>query len=366
MRNATCTHRTFAEPLLELAPAFARRTDRLTTILQAIEHAGGGEAGRRLAADLRVETSADTLLRIVRCTPLPEAPIPRVLGLDDWAQAKRRVYETILVDLERHRAIDLLADRTAETLSAWLQAHPGIEIITRDRSGQYARGIVEGAPAAKQVADRWHLLRNLREALERLRNRYHAQLSRLPAAGSREKHSPPALVQRPRHLRALSESERLRQQASRARRQRRYEAVQALAEEGISERQIAHRLGIARATMRTFCRQGPSRNGHSARRCPASSTASFPICRSAGRRAAPMPVRSGESSAKAAIEGRAGKWPAGHSTGARLVHRRPRGSMYMLMAERRDPRQTPTRRPRCPVCQLQESCRGCCFVHRAN
>lgn len=249
-RNATCMRQTFAEPLLELAPAYARRTERLTTILRAIGLAVGGEAGRWLAADLRTETSADTLLRIVRGTPLPEALTPRVLGVDDWAQAKGRTYGTILVDLERHRTIDLLPDRRAETLSAWLKAHPGIEIITRDRSGEYARGIAEGAPEAGQVADRWHLLRNLREALERLLGRYPTQLSRLPAAESIGTRGSPQ--QRPRRLRAVTESERLCQQASRARRQQRYEAVRALAAEGISERQIGHRLGIARGTVRRF------------------------------------------------------------------------------------------------------------------
>ena len=251
-RNATCTRQTFAEPLTELAPAFARRTDRLTTILQAIGFTIGGEAGSRLTTDLRLQTSADTLLRIVRRMRLAEVPTPRVLGVDDWAQTKGCVYGTILVDLEQHRVIDLLADRTAETLTTWLQAHPGIEIITRDRSLAYARGIAEGAPDARQVADRWHLLRNLREALERLLNRFHAQLSHLPVPSNSEGSTQTPAVQRPRRLRTVTKSERIRQQASRARRQERYEAVHALAARGVSERQIARRLGMARGTVRTF------------------------------------------------------------------------------------------------------------------
>ena len=112
-------------------------------------------------------TSGDTVLRLVRRLPLPRRPAPHVLGVDDWARRKGQTYGTILADLERHLVVDLLPDRSAPTLADWLRRHRGIRAIARDRSTEYARGIALGAPAATQVADRWHLLLNLRQMAER-------------------------------------------------------------------------------------------------------------------------------------------------------------------------------------------------------
>ena len=96
----------------------------------------GGQAGSQLATKLNMPTSGDTLLRMIRQTPAPEIPEPQSIGVDDWAKRRGRQYGTIVVDLERQRIIDLLPDRTAETLAKWLQGHPQIKVVTRDRSGE--------------------------------------------------------------------------------------------------------------------------------------------------------------------------------------------------------------------------------------
>ncbi|MDQ3397369.1 MAG: transposase, partial [Deinococcota bacterium] len=87
--------------------------------------------------------------------------------MDDFALRKGRTYGTIIVNQETRRPIEVLPDRSAETLMAWLETHSDIEVVTRDRATEYELGVSLGAPQATQVLDRWHLLKNLREACER-------------------------------------------------------------------------------------------------------------------------------------------------------------------------------------------------------
>lgn len=89
-----------------------------------------------------------------------------------------------MVDLERRRPIDLLPDRSAETWAAWLRREPQIQLVARDRSTEYARGTTLGAPTAVQVADRWHLLLNTRQMIERWLARVHPRLKLLPPVGT--------------------------------------------------------------------------------------------------------------------------------------------------------------------------------------
>jgi transposase len=173
-----------------------------------------------------------------------------VLGLDDFALCRGCIYGTILVDGETHRVVDLLPERTAQTVTLWLQNHPGVEIITRDRSTEYARGATEGAPNAIQVADRWHVLGNLREALERLLDRLRPQLqasTREPADESVTK--PISIYERDRRRGTLDQ---VRQQASRRQRYARYAQVKQLQAAGRAIIQIARELHISRQTVRKY------------------------------------------------------------------------------------------------------------------
>lgn len=247
-----CLQRTFAEPLPELVPFRGQCIIRFTRRLQAIAFATSGEAGARLAALSQLPTSPDTLLRIMRATETSVVTTPRVLGVDDFALHKGRVYGTLLVDLERHQPIDLLQDRTADTLATWLRDHPGVEVVARDRSTEYARGATLGAPAAIQVADRWHVLKNHRKALERLLNRLHSTLVQLPLASLTEQASYAQTTTDVAPLRLPSAQDQLARRAARSRRVARYEEVQTLIQQGVPLLQVATRLGLARATVRRF------------------------------------------------------------------------------------------------------------------
>ncbi len=267
-----CRQKVFCERLPDLAAAWERRSRRLRERLRAIAFRLGGEVGSQQAGADGTPVSARTLLRLLRATPPAAAGAVRVLGIDDWARRKGHTYGTILVDLEAHQVVDLLPDRTAATVATWLQAHPEVEVISRDRGGAYAEAARQGAPQATQVADRWHLLCNLGDALERLLVRkldslrcaadavapqtepVAAALSAPLGAMPQGEPPPASLPVAPTDVAPAPTAAEQERAASRQRRLARYDEVTALQAQGLGIATIAKRLGMARRTVRRFLR----------------------------------------------------------------------------------------------------------------
>jgi transposase len=290
-----CSRRIFAERLAGFARPYARTTDRLRQAHGAIGFALGGEAGSRLTIRLSMTTSPDTLLRRVKQFKDHSAPPPRFVGIDEWAWRKGRRYGTIVVDLERGNIVDLLPNRDAETVKKWLNDHPGVELVSRDRSAAFAQASTEAAPQAQQVADRWHLLKNLREAVERLFERQSTVVSdALQAAEAPAQHacgtivtetgdsvptaelpsSPPASQpsqaamepgvpgqvegsssRQGQESERAGESRRVRlQRARRQKRVARFEEVHQRRRNGQSAHRIARELGMSRNAVRRYLR----------------------------------------------------------------------------------------------------------------
>jgi transposase len=165
--HPTCPRTIFAEQFPHLVRSYARITHRLRAALVALGLATSAHVSERVAPKLAMRVSAPSLLRYLRTVNYPPPASVRILGVDDWAWKKGQNYGTLLVNLELRKPIELLPDRKQETLEAWLRTHPEIEVVSRDRGGEYAAAAHKGAPQAQQVADKFHLLLNLREKRKR-------------------------------------------------------------------------------------------------------------------------------------------------------------------------------------------------------
>ena len=247
VRRFRCSHclgRIFAERVPGLGTRKARRSDQLAEAQTEIGMVLGGEAGARLSRRLAMPVSGDTVLRLIRRRGTVPSPPPRVVGIDDWAWRRGRSYGTIVCDLERRRAIDLLPGRSSAPVRDWLAAHPNVTVVSRDRSGPYAEAARTGAPRATQVADRWHLLVNASEALRGVVERHQPEIRSVARRAVQDPSASPGLRETAPTLEVTS------------RRRDRCEAALCLHGEGLPTKEIARRLGASRNAVRRWVRAG--------------------------------------------------------------------------------------------------------------
>jgi transposase len=232
---------------------------------------------------------------------------PRVVGVDDWALRRGQTYGTIVVDLERRRVVDLLPDRQAETLGRWLRAQPTIDVVARDRSTEYARGITMAAPRAVQVADRWHLLHNVRQMLQRWLHGVHAQLRRLPMVSRAE--TVPTAVRTQAYPRTAAE--RAASAESRARWLVVYEEVRRRHGQGGSLLAISRARGLARSTPPSLPTRRTSPSVPCADPARPSCSRTWSTSRCGCRKAARTPWRCGVNCEPGALRAQPAKCSAG-------------------------------------------------------
>lgn len=252
-RNRDCPRRIFCERLPEVANAYGRQTARTSEIVRVVGYVAGGLPGQRLLARLSISTSDDTVLRRLKQRSGPELQPVQNVGVDDWAWRKHQTYGTIFVDLDLHRVIDLLPDRSSESMADWLRHHPEITTVSRDRCGLYAEGASIGAPQAQQVADRFHLILNLSATMERVLEERSRELVLPPVAEVPAPLDPPPICETTSSCPPISCS---RSEMRRQRRLDRYNEVIGLYSAGHSQRAISSMLGIQTKTIRRWLRRG--------------------------------------------------------------------------------------------------------------
>ncbi len=251
--NPGCPAVTFAEQVEGLTSRRARRTPPLARMLTMIALALAGRAGARLAPGLDLTAGRSSMLRLVMALPDPQTGTVTVLD-DDFAFRRGRNYGTILVNAETGEPVDLLRDREAGTFAGWLKEHPGTQVNCRDRAGAYADGARQGAPEAQQVADRWHLYRNLSGHVEKAVARHRGCLAEPAPEPEPDEAGGQAPVPDLQQAAAGAASRRAEESALATRTRQRYEQVQALRAQGQGIKPIMRQTGLAKETVRRFYR----------------------------------------------------------------------------------------------------------------
>jgi hypothetical protein len=271
-RNDQCDRRIFAERLPTLATPFARRTARLAGIVRLFGHGVGGRPSERLMARLGMPISDTTILRSVKKSGevQPDCALVRVVGIDEWAWRKGTTFGTVIVDLQRRQVLELLADRSAATTADWLKRHPEIEVVSRDRAGLYADAARAGAPQARQVADRFHLLKNLRETIERQLGRFEAPIRESPVQVEDDPDMrEPVVIERSDGCSEAKTQDRLLRRGRDAARQAMFEEIRALYDAGHTVVEISRKLGLGprRVYRWVRCIDVPERNAMAPKTC---------------------------------------------------------------------------------------------------
>ena len=270
-RNPDCSRKVFTERLKQLTEPWARMTTRLKEHITSIGLATCGKGGVRLAARLGIQTSRNTTLRRIMEVPDDARASVVYLGIDDFSFRRGYRFGTILVDLESHRPIDLLPDRQAETSAAWMRANPEIAVVSRDRGSAYASAASEAAPQAIQVADRFHICKNLTEATQLLLARCQAEIaaaSQMEEPAHNESGQPLMSIEqwRPKEP-AHVEKVRLTRRAGR---KARYELVVQKHAQGLTTKEIACQLDMSERTVRTWLAEGTFPEAKKRRKKPSS------------------------------------------------------------------------------------------------
>jgi transposase len=263
-RDKACSRRTFVEQFPEIAAPLARRTRRVAELIHLFGHGVGGRPSERLLKRIGMPTSDDTILRhLKRRTDGQRAKTSvRVVGVDDWAWRKGHDYGTIVVDLERREVVDVLPDRSTANISAWLAQRPEIEVVSRDRCGSYAQGAQDGAPQAHQVADRFHMLQNLREALQTQLSRAGSSVRPLLPTGDTRGGHDPAISCSTRDKHGGVEHRHIVRMANQSSRQAIFDRVHSLRSEGKTVAEIVRQAGFDRRTISKWIQSDvlPQRN----------------------------------------------------------------------------------------------------------